>query len=586
MKKATGISRRSFLTGAAATGAAAATMGLAACSPSSSTSDAGSSASSDDATSTSTSSSSGDWLGADPGITDDDVTEEVTADVVVVGCSDAGAIAVRSAVEAGASVVVIEKSASLNSQGGDCALINGDVEALYGRDDLDVDEIVETHQMESAYHTKAAIMKRYAEEMSDVFDWIIEADPDVYIASETFEEISDDVVDHAIVPARYPLPDPDYDYHNDVVPTYPATVQFQSLLTMLTCNLELAKSEGDVTEYYGHFAEQLIMEDGACVGVYARNAETGGYLKATANSGVILCTGDYSSNTDMLQEFAPETIDNGIVTLWVNTDVEGNMTNTGDGHKMGVRAGAKMQQWHAPMIHHMGGSAGADGRGVMGINGYLQLNLQGKRFMNEDVPGQQIENQLELQPQKTSYQFFDSAWGEQVSLFPAAHGVVCYYSEADETTSINQRCQGDIDAAVEDGRALTADTIEELLAQIEDMDTDTALASIERYNELCAAGVDEDFGKMARRMLPLENPPYYAVKFEPNMMLVCCGGLESDEECHTYDENDEIIPGLYVAGNVQGNRFAVQYPISLCGLSVGMAMFYGYVAGQNAAAGV
>ena len=34
-----------------------------------------------------------------------------------------------------------------------------------------------------------------------------------------------------------------------------------------------------------------------------------------------------------------------------------------------------------------------------------------------------------------------------------------------------------------------------------------------------------------------------------------------------------------------GDRFAVNYPISLKGLSVGMAQFYGYIAGQNAAAG-
>ena len=567
------ISRRTFLAGTAATGAAVALT-------------ATTYAAADEADEAEEAEEeTADWLGEDPNITDDDVTSEAAADVIVIGCSDAGAIAVRSAVEAGASVIVIEKSSSLNSSGGDVALINGDIEALYGRDDLDIDEIVETHQMESSYHTKASIMYRYAKEMADVFDWIIAADPDVYIASETFEELDDDVTDHAIVPARYPLPDPDYDYHNDVVPTYPATVTIQNLTSMLQYNLDLAKSEGEVTEYYGFFAEQLIMEDGRCVGVYARDGVNGGYLKATANSGVILATGDYSSNADMLQEFVPTVVENGITTVWANTDVEGNLTNRGDGHKMGVRAGAKMQQWHAPMIHHMGGGAGIDGRGVMGINGYLQLNLNGKRFMNEDIPGQQIENQIELQPQKTSYQFFDSSWSDQVSLFPAAHGVVCYFSEEDDTSSINQRSQADLDSAVEAGRALTADTIEELLAQIEGMDTDTALESIERYNELCAAGADEDFGKMARRLLPLENPPYYAVKFEPSIMLVCIGGLTSDEECHTYDENDEIIPSLYVAGNVQGDRFAVQYPISLCGLSVGMAMFYGYVAGQNAATG-
>ncbi len=62
--------------------------------------------------------------------------------------------------------------------------------------------------------------------------------------------------------------------------------------------------------------------------------------------------------------------------------------------------GAAIEQWHAPMIHHMGGGAGSDGRGVIGNNGFLMLNLRGERFMNEDVPGQQLENQVELQPQR------------------------------------------------------------------------------------------------------------------------------------------------------------------------------------------
>ena len=43
-----------------------------------------------------------------------------------------------------------------------------------------------------------------------------------------------------------------------------------------------------------------------------------------------------------------------------------------------------------------------------------------------------------------------------------------------------------------------------------------------------------------------------------------------------------MIPGLYVAGNIQGNRFATEYPIGLKGVSHSMAMYYGYVAGKNA----
>ena len=321
-----------------------------------------------------------------------------------------------------------------------------------------------------------------------------------------------------------------------------------------------------------------------------RNAETGKYKKIAAKS-VILATGDYSSDKSMLEAFAPETLANDVPAMWIHADVEGNNTNTGDGHRMGTWAGARMQQHHAPMIHHMGGGADITGKGVMGIDGFLNINLLGERFMNEDVPGQQIENQIEMQPQHKTYQIFDSKWPEQVSKFAPGHGCVNYCQSEEEApknnsgAEFNTRSEEFVENAVAQGNCLKADTIDELLAQMEGMDVDTAKKTIERYNEVCKSGTDTDFGKDSRRLWSLENPPYYACAFEPAIMLVCVGGLESDENCHVYNEDRQIIPGLYACGNVQGDRFAVNYPISLKGLSVGMAQFYGYIAGQNAAAG-
>ena len=83
-------------------------------------------------------------------------------------------------------------------------------------------------------------------------------------------------------------------------------------------------------------------------------------------------------------------------------------------------------------------------------------------------------------------------------------------------------------------------------------------------------------------MWAVENGPFYADKFTTALLLVCIGGLESDEDCHTFDADRNVIPGLYVAGNIQGSRFATEYPIGLKGVSHSMAMYYGYVAGKNA----
>ena len=87
-------------------------------------------------------------------------------------------------------------------------------------------------------------------------------------------------------------------------------------------------------------------------------------------------------------------------------------------------------------------------------------------------------------------------------------------------------------------------------------------------------------------MFALENGPFYAAECGCALTLGNLGGgFESDAECHVYDTNREIIKGLYACGATQGGRFAVQYPISLKGLSAGMCMVYGKIAGENAAAG-
>ncbi|WP_279042468.1 phosphatidylglycerophosphatase A [Bilophila wadsworthia] len=127
--------------------------------------------------------------------------------------------------------------------------------------------------------------------------------------------------------------------------------------------------------------------------------------------------------------------------------------------------------------------------------------------------------------------------------------------------------------------------IDELLGMIEGMDVETAKASIERYNELARAGEDTDFFKSPQRLFALENGPFYAAECGCALTLGNLGGLESDEDCHVYNTDRELIPGLYAAGATQGGRFAVQYPISLKGLSCGMCMVYGKIAGENAAAG-
>ena len=545
---------------------------------------------------TAASSSDEDWLGTEPEIDESKVAKTVDVDVAVVGCGIAGVAACRSVAEDGGLVAAFEKADGPQCRSGEYAVINGRVQAKWGRDTWtreQIDDIIDSHMVESTYRCKRSIMSKWAHNIGDAFDWWVEANPDLYYAETTRSAIPDESADNFIIPIFYPLPE-HYDWKQERFPCYPTSVEFKpDQHITVEANMQKAIDTGNVQTFYGCFVEKLIMDNGRCVGLYARDAATGEYIKCNASKGVILSTGDYSQNTKMLKHFCPEVIENNIQCLFTNVDVEGNFTNQGDGIQLGMWAGAQVQQSHAPMIHHMGGGADLAGVGVMGNAGFLNLDLNGKRFMNEDLPGQQLENQIELQKNRESWQIFDSNWPEQLPYMPAAHGGACYYEDyasedegpKNNTTYRNYKSPYQLEAAVADGRALKADTLEELVAKIYPDDTaaqQTALDSIQRYNELAKAGYDEDFHKPASRMWAVENGPFYADKFTTALLLVCIGGLESDEDCHTFDADRNVIPGLYVAGNIQGNRFATEYPIGLKGVSHSMAMYYGYVAGKNA----
>lgn len=543
-----------------------------------------------------------DWLGEEPVI--DSVSETLDFDVVVVGAGLSGICAARAAAEEGALVAIVEKSSSFNCRSGEYAVLNGSLNRRWGREGIvDEDVVVDRLMRECTYRNKRAILKKWASHAHEVIDWFIGAYPDLTICDTTRQVVTQEQFDKGIlVPLAWPQPEL-YDYRNEEFPTYPTSMEFRSSRAdqqgfVVEANLNKAIESGAET-FFGCFGTKLLQdEDGRVTGIIIRDANDGNrYIQMNARMGGILATGDNSGDEKIMKHFAPEVVEKNIANMgamgMLGVDVEGKTVETGDGLRMGAWIGAKVQDYHAPMTHHMGGGGAGVG---MGITPFLQLNLHGERFMNECIPGQQLENQIELQPECTSFQIFDSRWGEEIPYMPANHGGLCYVipeNEDESNPNFSDRQYTKL-SAKEGSWDYEADTIEGLLTQIgyEGEALETALASIERYNELCHAGYDEDFNKPASRMFALENPPFYASKWGTTSMLVCVGGLESDENCHTFTEGDPaspkraIIPGLYVCGNVQGNRYAVEYPICLRGISHSLCVYYGYVAGKNCVAGV
>ena len=129
-----------------------------------------------------------------------------------------------------------------------------------------------------------------------------------------------------------------------------------------------------------------------------------------------------------------------------------------------------------------------------------------------------------------------------------------------------------------------ADTWEQLAEYmgLDEEATANFLATIERYNELCEKGSDDDFGKDPTYLIPLVNPPFYCYGNTPNRNDIMCAlsGLYVDGNQQCLDAvNFDRIAGLYATGNCAGGRFPLQYTAPMNGASIGFALAGGYTLG-------
>lgn len=95
-----------------------------------------------------------------------------------------------------------------------------------------------------------------------------------------------------------------------------------------------------------------------------------------------------------------------------------------------------------------------------------------------------------------------------------------------------------------------ADTLDELAKKLGITDAAAFKKAVERYNELVAKGVDEDFGKEAKYLAPIDTPPFYGTHRHVRVSAIV-SGVNVDEHMRVLkDGTNEAIPGLFAIGNV------------------------------------
>lgn len=301
---------------------------------------------------------------------------------------------------------------------------------------------------------------------------------------------------------------------------------------------------------------------GRVTGVLALGPD--GFVDVEARGGVILACGGFQANVEMRARYLGGWSE-GLI-------VRGSRYNTGDGLNMAIAVGAQPAgQWgdyHSAPID--ANSPRVEG-GVTAIYIYqlgVIVNREGQRFLDEGED------------------FRDNTYVKFSKLMTQQPGGVCY-------CVLDQQARRDPgwDRGV---RTITppaeADTLEELATKI-GVPVETFVRTLRDYNAAIDSGTpfdpDRRDGRAARGVeppksnwaLPIEEPPYLAFAVTGGITFTF-GGLKTDDRGRVIDTADRVIPGLYAAGETQGEFFYFNYPGAT---SVLRGCVFGRITGRDAA---
>jgi fumarate reductase flavoprotein subunit len=545
MSEKSRIDRRSFLKGVGF--ASVAVLGasqLAACSPK----DGGATGSGVSQTTEKPEGAVSDWLGSPPEITEANVKETLEADVVVVGAGVAGCAAALAAVENGARVIVLEKGETSRRGGGVHAAINTKLQAEHGIifNAEDIDVAIKAEMRNSGMHAEESLLRIWAAESGAVLDKIIDL-----VAAEGIESRLN----------TFPLPEYDQEtmeYFTEGA--YPVGHAIgpgdENSPAIDALTKKIIGSGGEFL--YSTPAVKLEQDgSGAVTGVFGQKPD-GSYVLAKAGKGVIVTTGEYANNPDMVEAFVPRIAGLGLNCFYAPP------VNTGDGHKMMVWAGAEMQRSpHAPMT--------ACTFLVPQPVPFLVVNKLGERIQNEASSNFIAFNTVGHQPGMTAFQVFDSRWADVSNELKVMTWQNTFLPDAAARQAIEEN-------------SLSADTLEGLAEKM-GVPVDAFVETVTRRNELADAGHDDDFGLplSSLRATKITTPPFFANESNLIGFGVCLGGVWVNKKLQVLKADGTPVPGLYAAGNTVGRRFGDSYFQELCGLSNGLADTHGYIAGRTAA---
>ena len=324
-------------------------------------------------------------------------------------------------------------------------------------------------------------------------------------------------------------------------------------------------------------------------------AESRGEEISIATKCVIVATGGYGNNKEMLKKY------------WANYNenytYDGPPSNTGDGILMAAEIGADTAGMgtlniHGPFIRPKSDSfwmkmdaPGEDGAPIRITAWFLAwepemlwVNKKGMRFIDEgyNLAFFAFGNAVALQPGGITYTLFDSATlraiEKQGLIRPGAASRANWLPVSAATPLPG--LEREVKKQAGKGELMTSETWDDIAAW---MGAEPAVlkATVDEYNAACDDKHDALFAKDRKYLLPLRTPPFYAVKGHLGL-CDAYGGIKINEKMEALDAEDNRIPGLYAAGSTAGCWESESYCYHLTGHLVGFALNSGRIAGENA----
>ncbi len=301
------------------------------------------------------------------------------------------------------------------------------------------------------------------------------------------------------------------------------------------------------------------------LGIQATGPE-GETLYYKAKRGLVMSSGGYAMNVDMMNEYV---MGKGAENLLHS----GHVGDDGTGMLACMELGVATRH-----ISYIGllCTSHPEGFGVHGCAMYhmgaILVNQEGERFVDESRGYTNIWPDVLQQTDQVCYCIYDQAI-------------------ADENSN-NNSSYYDHQKNVDSGLLIEAQTIEELAEKI-GCDAATLQATLDQYNgDVEATGVDSVFGRDHRitesgDLITIAQAPFYAWK---TAISVACtqGGLKKDLTCQALDVKGNVVPGLFLAGNIshyseQGITAGTRQSHDASGTGFGGALAFGRYVSQQIA---